>query len=1088
MKKIILLLALFVVSFMACTQQEEQNASNNQNERSLIFLNRNVLNRVKCEIQREDVSVMPAYQQLIADVEKILTEGTFTVISKKQVPPSGDKHDYVSRGPYWWPDSTKVDGLPYIRKDGLTNPEFYDFTDHTYAQKVASYVYKLGLAYYFTEDERYAAHAADLLKTWFLNEDTKMNPHLNYGQQIPGITEGRGIGLIDTRAWADMIDGVILIGKSKSWSDDDEAGLRKWFSDFCSWMLNSPIGQDEQKQHNNHGTYYDIQVTAYAIYTGQTAVARNQLEEVTKRRLDSQLAEDGEQPFEMARTNPWGYCGMNLLGFVKLANMAEKLGVDLWNYETPKGVTIRKAIEWYFPFLSGDKAWPKEEIAGKRGASSLISVLMEASRYDKQGYKDEIDKVLNFTGDNYDVDKSILQLTYPIFYGPVTDDAMLFDAINLNYPGLETVKADVAKSDYAAAKTDYVKYLKTREYPKWTFDWRDYNNQASRVVDYDRTEADKIANNLLVSCSVPHQFGEIVDWSINPTPLKYNEWTWQLSRHPFWSTLGKAYWATGDEKYAEAFVKQMTGWVDSNPLPDYSANVAYSRWRTIESGIRTANSWPNSFFYFLGSPSFDDEAIIMMVKSFYEHGLHLRAYPQRNNWLTMEMNGLFHIGILFPEFKLSKEWCEYASQRLYEEEQVQIYPDGAQVELAPGYHGVSLNNMLGIYGVSKINNYELPADYVKGLENMYDYYVKIFMPDGCMPGLNDSGWGNARSQLEKGFSYFPEHTDYQYLVTKGEKGTIPSFTSIWMPWSGWYIMRSGWDANALYSHFEVGPYSPAHQHEDKLSVIISAYGRRLLTEGGTYAYDTSQWRKYVLSSRAHNVTRVDGNDQNRGSVRGVESIRYTQEPLTNRWITNEKFDFGEGWYDEGFGSKLDSTVTQYRALTFIKNKYWLLFDVFIPSDTRTHTYQSWFHFNTPNSQTDAKLGAVMSDDKDVSNLAIVKLWDGAFDMNVVCGQEQPEVQGWVPIGAYGATPVATPTFNFSAIGQCVTPYLLYPMKQGESLPLQSVNVKEDNTIEVEYKNGDKDVIQFAADNKQLNQLKVTSIKNNVEETLVILGE
>ena len=1078
MRRFLFLLALLPLALPLFAQE--------QGERPLIELNRTVLSRVKHSLDRGDTEFLPAYRQLIADADKLLTKGPYSVMEKKQVPPSGDKHDYVSQGPYWWPDPSKADGLPYIRKDGLVNPEYYDYTDHDYLHKMTSAVYKLGLAYYYSGEEKYAAHAAKLVRTWFLDKETRMNPNLNYSQRIPGICEGRGIGMIDSRSFVKALDGVILISSSPAWSDADETCLQAWFKKFTDWILNSPNGQEEAKGRNNHGTYYDLQVTAYSIYTGQRNFAKNYLREVTRKRLDSQLAADGEQPFEMARTKPWGYCGMNLLGFVELALAGEKIGENLWVYQTPDGASIRKAIEWYFPFLNGEKPWPKEEITGHRDAGTLVAVLMMGSRYDKAGYKKQIEPLLAFTGDDFNLEKSILQLTYPIFEGPVTDDAMFFDALNLDHPGLEAVKADVAAKDYETAKKDYVKYLKTREHPKWVFDWRKVRDPAKRIPDYDRGPADKVASNLLSSCGIPHQFGDTIDWSINPAPLEYVEWTYQLSRHPFWVTLGQAYQATGDEKYAQAFVRQMRSWVTTNPLPDNSANVNWSRWRTIETGIRTLNAWPASFYYFLDSPSFDDESIVMMVKSFHEHGLHLRAYPQRNNWLTMEMNGLFHVGVLFPEFKESEEWCRYASKRLYEEEQIQIYPDGAQVELAPGYHGVTLHNILGIYDVAKVNDYPLPEAFVPGLENAYNFYLNICMPDGCMPALNDSGWGNARKMLSEGFSYFPERTDFDYVATEGKSGTAPAFTSVWMPWAGWYVMRSGWDSEALHAHFEVGPFSPAHSHEDKLSFLLNAYGKRLLTECGTYAYDTSQWRAYALSARSHNVTRVDGKDQNRRRLSGLDPIRYNRTPMTNRWITNERFDFGEGWYDEGFGDDQDSTVTQYRALVFVKDRYWLMFDVYTPADDATHDYQSWFHFNSTRCQTDAGLGAVRTDDPDQPNLAIVPLGYRPVETRVICGQEDPEVQGWVHLKDYGCDPVATPVFQFSAGGQCVMPYLFYPLKAGESLPVQSVKVKKGGTIEIRFRNGDKDVIRYAVGDNSLKQLSLTTRQGGKRETLPIL--
>ena len=152
--------------------------------------------------------------------------------------------------------------------------------------------------------------------------------------------------------------------------------------------------------------------------------------------------------------------------------------------------------------------------------------------------------------------------------GPITSDEKFFcEVLNLDYPGLEEVKAAVSAKDWTAARTAYVRHLKTRRTPVWFFDWRDFDKPSVRVAGYNSSAADKIAGNLLTSCSVPYQFGNHIDWAINPTKPYYMEWTWQLSRHPFWNTLGQAYWATGDEKYAKAFVRQLRGWIIDNPLP-----------------------------------------------------------------------------------------------------------------------------------------------------------------------------------------------------------------------------------------------------------------------------------------------------------------------------------------------------------------------------------------------------------------------------------------------------------------------------------------------------------------------------------------
>lgn len=640
--------------------------------------------------------------------------------------------------------------------------------------------------------------------------------------------------------------------------------------------------------------------------------------------------------------------------------------------------------------------------------------------------------------------------------GPVTSDAAFFDALNLDYPGLAAVRTAVAAGDLHAAKKAFVTHLKSRQTPVWYFDWHDYNNPQSRRNNYNTAPADKICRNILSSCGIEMDFGEHIDWAANPTKLKYNEWTWQLSRHPFWSTLGQAYWATGNEKYAETYVRQIRSWIIDNPLPKNAANAAYSRWRTIETGIRTFSSWPDSFFRFLGSPSFDDDSIIMVVKSFYEHALHLREFPTGNNWLCMEMNGLFHIGTLFPEFKDAAEWRSYSSGRLYDEMNIQVYPDGAQRELAPNYHGVSLHNFIGTYSIAKLNKLPLPEDYVARLEKMYDAYLNFCSPTGCMPALNDSGWGLVRGSLNTAATLFPNRTDFLYVATMGEKGTSPSFTSNFMPWAGWYNMRTGWGPMDLFCNFEVGPFGAAHQHEDKLSFNLYAYGKRLLTEAGSYAYDTSQWRRYVLSARAHNVVRVDGKDQNR---RSTSAYNLVQAPLTNRWLTTPDFDFGEGIYDEGFGDGRAIKVSHSRSILFIKPVGWIVFDVLTPADNNTHEYTTWFHYNTERAQTVPEFpGAVISADPNSANLLIAPLRPQGLEMTIISGQEKPEVQGFVPSHGYEVRPVATPTYVRKAAGQSLDAYFLLPVKAKEAIPVRTLALTGDNSYTIEYLSGAKDVI------------------------------
>ncbi len=327
-----------------------------------------------------------ALGELIQGADKILKRGKlYSVTQKTQLPPSGNKHDYMSQGPYWWPDPSKHDGKPYIRKDGQRNPEINGITDHDQLHNLIVDTEQLALAYYFTQEEKYAKYAARLLQTWFLNDDTKMTPHMNYGQGIPGITEGRGIGIIDSRDLYKIIDSAIILQASKSWSAQDHAALKSWFSNYLTWLTESPIGLDEADEHNNHGTYYDVQVVASALFCGRKELAEKQLE-TTKARLASQLEADGSQPHELARTLSWNYSNMNLYGFLVLARLAEHVDVDLWNYETTDGKGIRKAIDWLLPYAKNEKAWTHQQIKERPYDNTRAIFGLAARKYKADAY------------------------------------------------------------------------------------------------------------------------------------------------------------------------------------------------------------------------------------------------------------------------------------------------------------------------------------------------------------------------------------------------------------------------------------------------------------------------------------------------------------------------------------------------------------------------------------------------------------------------------------------------------------------------------------------------------------------------------
>ncbi len=447
----------------------------------------------------------------------------------------------------------------------------------------------------------------------------------------------------------------------------------------------------------------------------------------------------------------------------------------------------------------------------------------------------------------------------------------------------------------------------------------------------------------------------------------------------------------------------MRDWIEDNPYPIWGTGNDTLTWRTIEAGIRTSTTWPDAFHYFLGSPSLTGDDMVMFMKSWIEHARHLMRitveHPEHGgNWVTMECNGLGHLGILFPECKDAPLWLKTAVDRMTLELDRQVYPDGAQKELTTGYHQVARGNFAALHKIARHNGLELPKTYLKRLERMYDYNLKAMTPEGRLPPLNDAGYGSVLAALKEGEEFFGRD-DFRWAATLGGEGTPPPYSSVAFNYAGQYIMRSGWQPDDLYLLFESGPFGIGHQHEDKLSMFIYGLGRVLLTEAGTYSYDRSKFRRYVLSTWAHNTILVDGRQQQR---RKIPSTFQTDAPLDNLWVTNGVFDAADGAYRSGYGTKRDTRTTHERTVVFLRPDYWLVLDRLEAEGE--HTYDILWHLNNDEAAVITGTHAAHGADKGAANLLVTPEETPGLELEIVTGREDP-VLGFAPASRKKPIPV-----------------------------------------------------------------------------------
>lgn len=357
----------------------------------LLIRDMELMNVAKTHFHAGCPDLLPAADALHAEAEAAMTKAPLTIVYKQQVPPGGDKRDYMSTGPYWWPDPDKEDGRPYIRRDGETNPECRD-SDRPVLLEMVETVETLALAGWFYDTSRFSRRAVELLKVFFLNSDTRMNPHLEFGQAIPGKCEGRGIGIIETTPLArNLIDAIGLLRISKALETEEFSGLLSWFDSYLEWLRNSSHGIDESEKENNHGTAYDLQAAVFALFTEKEEVAREVLEMVPERRIFSQIEPDGRQPREMIRTLALHYSTMNLSLYFDLAAVAENLGIDLWNTASNDGRGMRRALDWLFPYWTGECHWPYEQIIEFNKYDKVYELLRRAAlKYETIEYENNI--------------------------------------------------------------------------------------------------------------------------------------------------------------------------------------------------------------------------------------------------------------------------------------------------------------------------------------------------------------------------------------------------------------------------------------------------------------------------------------------------------------------------------------------------------------------------------------------------------------------------------------------------------------------------------------------------------------------------
>ncbi|WP_282147906.1 alginate lyase family protein [Algibacter lectus] len=362
--------ALVVLTLVGCNSSsknkvylEEENKAKTDLDIGLVYYNELHLQLVKKRIKEKDSYFNNKYHEVLKEGQAALDYVADPVTNKTQIPPSKDLHDYLSYAPYRWPDASKLDGLPWIARDGIINPVSLG-ADTDFSRNTAFFdaIEKLTWSYYFSEDKRFAEKAIELIKVWYLNLETRVNPNINFGQAVPGLADGRKAGVHEWCQQSQVITAMQMFENDGILPKDVKQGMDIWFNDYLHWLITNPMAIEAGLTRQNHANHYNYQVVGLMMYLGKNEEAKQVVEDAKQARIADQIMPDGSQPREMGRTKSVQYATLNLWSMTELTLMGQKLGIDLWAYETKEGRSLKKAYSYLTPFVLGIEKWPQRQI------------------------------------------------------------------------------------------------------------------------------------------------------------------------------------------------------------------------------------------------------------------------------------------------------------------------------------------------------------------------------------------------------------------------------------------------------------------------------------------------------------------------------------------------------------------------------------------------------------------------------------------------------------------------------------------------------------------------------------------------------
>ena len=635
----------------------------------------------------------------------------------------------------------------------------------------------------------------------------------------------------------------------------------------------------------------------------------------------------------------------------------------------------------------------------------------------------------------------------------------VFSLLNLDYPGLEQVKALHASGKDSEAASALLEYYKQRKGIRTP----DVDLKRLKISQEEQKWADEALEHTFFAhkgYQPSFNYGQDINWKY--WPVQDNELRWQLHRHKWFTPMGKAYRLSGDEKYAKEWAFQYMDWIKKNPLvkinkDDYemkgkaaegeAENVRFA-WRPLEVSHRLQDQ-TSQFQLFITSPSFTPEFLTEFLLNYHKHAVHiLQNYSDQGNHLLFEAQRIMYAGVFFPEFKEAAAWRKSGIDILNREIGVQVYEDGGQFELDPHYHLAAINIFCKALYLADVNGFrnEFPQKYMDTVESMIMFYLNICFPDYTNPCFSDAKLAKKKEMIKnykEWHKLYPENRTILYFATEGKQGALPDYLSKGFLKSGFFVFRNSWGTDAVQMVVKAGPKAFWHCQPDNGTFELWFNGKNLFPDSGSYVYagdeEVMKWRNWFRQTRVHNTLTLN------------DETLETTESVTRLWQPEGKEQI---LVTENQGYK---NLKHRRSVFFVDNTYFVIVDEAVG----TAKGMINLHYQMPR-------GKIANSREDMT---FVTEFESGSNMKLQCfgpeGMSMKKEEGWQSTDYRKKMKRMNVSFNARKSDETPVRYItvIYPVKNTQDAPEISAAFKNkkfnEQSLEVEVKiNGKKRILKY----------------------------